>query len=38
MGTYLNKAIKTDNFIPIDFSLNRIIKQDNHLYLQIPIL
>ena len=28
MGTRLNKAIKADNSIPIDFSPNRIIKQD----------
>jgi hypothetical protein len=33
MGTSLNKAIKADNSIP-----NRIIKQDNPLHLQTPML
>jgi len=38
MGTSLNKAIKADNSIPMDFSPNRIIKQDNPLYSQTPML
>jgi hypothetical protein len=32
MGTRLNKAIKANSSIPMDFSLNRIIKQDNPLH------
>jgi hypothetical protein len=32
MGTSLNKAIKADNSISMDFSPNRIIKQDNPLH------
>jgi hypothetical protein len=32
MGTSLNKAIKDDSSIPMDFSPNRIIKQDNPLH------
>jgi len=38
MGTSLNKAIKADNSIPMDFSPNRIIKQDNLLHSQTPML
>jgi hypothetical protein len=38
MGTSLNKAIKADNSIPMDFSPNRIIKQDNPLQSQTPML
>jgi hypothetical protein len=38
MGTSLNKAIKADNSILIDFNPNRIIKQDNPLHLQTPML
>src|SRR3990172_525503 len=38
MGTSLNKAIKADNSIPMDFSPNRIIKQDNPLHSQTPML
>jgi hypothetical protein len=38
MGTRLNKAIKADSFIPMDFSQNRIIKQYNTLHSQIPML
>jgi len=32
MGTHLNKAIKADSSIPMDFNPNRIIKQDNPLH------
>jgi hypothetical protein len=38
MGTSLNKAIKADNSIPMNFNPNRIIKQDNPLYSQTPML
>jgi hypothetical protein len=38
MGTHLNKAIKVDSSIPMDFNPNRIIKQDNPLHLQTPML
>jgi hypothetical protein len=38
MGTHLNKAIKADSSIPMDFNPNRIIKQDNPLHLQTPML
>jgi hypothetical protein len=38
MGTHLNKAIKADSSIPMDFSPNRIIKQDNPLHSQTPML
>jgi len=38
MGTHLNKAIKADNSIPMDFSPNRIIKQDNPIHSQTPML
>jgi hypothetical protein len=38
MGTYLNKAIKAHNSTPMDFNPSRIIKQDNPLHLQIPML
>jgi hypothetical protein len=38
MGTHLNKAIKADSSILIDFSPNRIIKQDNPLYSQTAML
>jgi hypothetical protein len=31
MGTHLNKEIKADSSIPMDFNPNRIIKQDNRL-------
>jgi len=37
MGTSLNKAIKDDSFVPMDFSPNRIIKQDNPLHSQTPM-
>ena len=36
IGTHLNKAIKADSFI--DFNPNRIIKRDNPLHSQIPML
>jgi len=32
MGTRLNKVIKVDSSIPMDFSPNRIIKRDNTLH------
>jgi hypothetical protein len=38
MGTHLNKAIKADNSIPIDFNPNIIIKQDSPLHSQTPML
>jgi hypothetical protein len=38
MGTHLNKAIKVNSSIPMDFSPNRIIKQDNPLHSQTPML
>jgi hypothetical protein len=39
MGTHLNKAIKADSSIPMDFNPNRIIKQDNPLlHSQTPML
>jgi len=38
MGTHLNKAIKADSSIPLDFNPNRIIKQDNPLHSQTPML
>jgi hypothetical protein len=38
MGTYLNKAIKADSSTPMDFSPSKIIKRDNPLHLQIPML
>jgi hypothetical protein len=38
IGTHLNKAIKADSSIPIDFSPNRIIKRDSPLHSQIPML
>jgi len=38
MGTHLNKVIKADSSIPMDFNPNRIIKQDNPLNLQTPML
>jgi len=38
MGTSLNKAIKVDNSIPMDFSPYRIIKQDNPLHSQTLML
>jgi hypothetical protein len=38
MGTNLNKAIKADSSIPMDFSPNRIIKQDNPLHSQTLML
>jgi len=37
-GNILNKAIKDDSSIPMDFSPNKIIKQDNHLHSQTPML
>ena len=37
-GTSLNKTIKADNSIPMDFSPNKIIKQDNPLHSQTPML
>jgi hypothetical protein len=38
MGTHLNKAIKVDSSIPMDFNANRIMKQDNPLHSQTPML
>jgi hypothetical protein len=38
MGTSLNKAIEDDSSIPMDFSPNRIIKQDNPLHSQTSML
>jgi hypothetical protein len=38
MGTHLNKAIKADSSIPMDFNSNRIIKRDNPLHSQTPML
>jgi len=36
--THPNKAIKADSSIPMDFSPNKIIKQDNPLHSQTPML
>ena len=38
LGTCLNKAIEVDSSIPIDFSPNRIIKQDSPLHSQAIML
>jgi hypothetical protein len=38
MGTHLNKAIKADSSIPMDFNPNRIIKRDNPLHSQTLML
>jgi hypothetical protein len=38
MGTHLNKAIKADSSILIDFSPSRIIKRDSPLHSQTPML
>jgi len=38
MGTHLNKAVKVESSIPMDFSPNRIIKQDNPLHSQTLML
>jgi len=38
MGTRLNKAIKADSSTPMDFSSTRIIKRDNPMHLQTPML
>ena len=38
MGTNLNKAIKADSSIPVDFNPNRIIKQDNPFHSQTSML
>jgi hypothetical protein len=38
MGTHLNKAVKADSSIPMDFSPNIIIKQDNPLHSQTLML
>ena len=38
MGTRLNKAIKADSSVPMDFSPNRIIKRDSPLQSQVPML
>jgi len=38
MGTHLNKAIKADSSIPMDFNPNRIIKRDSPLHSQTPML
>jgi len=38
MGTRLNKAIKVDSSIPMDFSPNIIIKRDSPLHSEIPML
>jgi hypothetical protein len=37
-GTRLNKAIKADISIPMDFSPNRIIKRDNPFHSQTQML
>jgi hypothetical protein len=37
-ATHPNQAIKADSSIPIDFNPNRIIKQDNLLNSQTPML
>jgi hypothetical protein len=37
-ATHPNKAIKPDSSIPMDFNPNRIIKQDNLLHSQTPML
>ena len=37
-ATHPNKAIKAGNSIPMDFIPNRIIKQDNPLQSQTPML
>jgi len=38
MGTSLNKAIKVDSSIPMDFIPNKIIKRDNPLHSQTLML
>ena len=38
MGTHLNKAIKANSSIPMDFNPNRIIKRNNPLHSQTPML
>jgi len=38
MGTSLNQEIKDDSSIPMDFNPNRIIKKDNPLNSQTPML
>jgi len=38
MGTRLNKAIKVDSSIHMDFSPSRIIKGDSPLHSQTPML
>jgi hypothetical protein len=38
MGTHLNKAIKADNSIPMDFIPNKIIKRDSPFHSQTPML
>jgi hypothetical protein len=38
MGTHLNKAIKADSSIPMDFSPNKIIKRDSPLHSQTLML
>ena len=38
MGTHLNKAIKADSSIPMDFNPNRIIKRDSPLHSQTLML
>jgi hypothetical protein len=38
LKTRLNKAIKANSSIPMDFSPNRIIKRDNPLHSQTPML
>jgi hypothetical protein len=38
MGTRLNKAIKVDSSIPMDFNPNRIIKGDSPLHSEILML
>ena len=38
MGTRLNKAIKANSSIPMDFSPNKIIKQDSPMHSQLPML
>jgi hypothetical protein len=38
MGTHLNKAIKANSYISMDFNPSRIIKRDSPLRSQTPML
>jgi hypothetical protein len=38
MGTRLNKAIKVDSSIPMDFNPNRLIKRDSPLHSEFLML